>query len=390
MNIATQRPSVVVIGGGYGGVTVAKVLDDHAHVILVEPKDAFVHNVAALRALVEPRWLPRIFLPYDQLLARGAVLRDRAAHVDAHQIVLASGQRLSPDVIVLATGSTYPFPAKSDETNTVDASDRYRAAHANLEHADRVLLLGAGAVGLELAGEIAAAWPDKHIVLVDRADQILPGPYDQRLRDELNRQLDELGVERVMGNALAQLPDTPPGEGRTFTVATTAGTRIEADIWFRCHGIAPVTDYLGEEFMAALTHHGYLKVTPQLQVVGFDRVYALGDIAAIDINKASVAARQAQVVAANIQAQLAGTAERTTYTPAPPVIILPLGPTGGAGQLPNQDDIATAEFVSQVKGRDMMIERYAELLNAQTAAANALGLQAARHDSQGARVIGQR
>jgi hypothetical protein len=96
--------------------------------------------------------------------------------------------------------------------------------------------------------------------------------------------------------------------------------------------------------------YDYLRVTPQLQVVGFDSVYALGDIAAIDINKASVAARQAQIVAANIQAQLAANAERTTYTPAPPVIILPLGPTGGAGQLPNQDDIATAEFVSQVKG----------------------------------------
>ena len=96
--------------------------------------------------------------------------------------------------------------------------------------------------------------------------------------------------------------------------------------------------------------YDYLRVTPQLQVVGFDSVYALGDIAAIDINKASVAARHAQIVAANIQAQLAANAERTTYTPAPPVIILPLGPTGGAGQLPNQDDIATVEFVSQVKG----------------------------------------
>lgn len=361
----------MVIGGGYGGVTVAKALDDHAHVTLVEPKDAFVHNIAALRALVEPSWLPRIFLPYDQLLAHGTVLRDRAVHVDAEEIVLASGQRLSPDVIVLATGSTYPFPAKSDAPNTVDAIDRYRAAHANLERANRVMLAGAGAGGLELAGEIAAAWPDKHILMVDPADQILPGPYDQRLRDELNRQLDDLKVERVMGNALAQLPDTPPGEVHPFTVVTTAGTRIEADIWFRSHGITPVTDYLGGELMAARTHDGYLEVTPQLQVVGFDNVYALGDISAIDINKASVAARQAVVVATNIQAQLAGTAERTAYTPAPPVIILPLGPTGGAGQLPNRDDIASAELVSEIKGRDMMIDRYAQLLNAPLAAADA-------------------
>jgi hypothetical protein len=51
------------------------------------------------------------------------------------------------------------------------------------------MLVGAGSAGLELAGEIAAAWPDKDVVLVDIADHILPGPYDQRLCDELNRQL---------------------------------------------------------------------------------------------------------------------------------------------------------------------------------------------------------
>jgi NADH dehydrogenase FAD-containing subunit len=83
------------------------------------------------------------------------------------------------------------------------------------------------------------------------------------------------------------LPDTPAGEARTFTVATANGTRIEADIWFRCHGTTPATGYLADELAAARTPdgYGYLEVTPQLQVVGFDRVYALGDIAAIDTNK---------------------------------------------------------------------------------------------------------
>jgi len=58
MNDASQRSSVVVIGGGYAGITLASALDDHTHVTLVEPKDAFVHDVAALRALVEPTWVP--------------------------------------------------------------------------------------------------------------------------------------------------------------------------------------------------------------------------------------------------------------------------------------------------------------------------------------------
>src|ERR1700761_4948517 len=73
-----QRPTVIVVGGGYGGVTLAKALDETADVTLVEPKDAFMHNVAALRALVDPSWLPKIFIGYDGLLAHGRVVRDRA------------------------------------------------------------------------------------------------------------------------------------------------------------------------------------------------------------------------------------------------------------------------------------------------------------------------
>ena len=69
------RPVVVIIGGGYGGINVARELDDVASVVLVEPKDAFVHNVAALRALVDPAWLPRIYLPYGGLLSHGRVVR---------------------------------------------------------------------------------------------------------------------------------------------------------------------------------------------------------------------------------------------------------------------------------------------------------------------------
>jgi hypothetical protein len=123
------QPAVVVIGGGYGGINVAKSLDDVASVVLVEPKDAFVHNVAALRALVDPSWLPRIYLPYGRLLSRGRVVHDRAAKVDTGRVVLASGDELPADYIVLGPGFTYPFPAKSD-VDAAAAAMPMRAAHA--------------------------------------------------------------------------------------------------------------------------------------------------------------------------------------------------------------------------------------------------------------------
>jgi NADH dehydrogenase FAD-containing subunit len=358
-----SEATVVVVGGGYAGITAAKALDEVAQVVLVEPKDAFQHNVAALRALVDRSWTAQTFLPYDRLLSRGTVVHDRAVEVDQHGVQLASGQRLTADYLVLATGSTYPFPAKSEHLATADAVAHYHQTYENLAQARRVLLVGAGAVGLELAGEIATVWPDKQITLVDLAEQILPGPYDDKLRDEISRQLDELSVTRLLGSPLSQAPDTEAGELKSFTATTARGQQIEADIWFRCYGIAPVTSYLAGDLARARTADGYLEVTPELNVVGFDTVFAVGDIAAIDTNKAGLAARQGETAAHNIKARIEGSAERTAYTVAPPMIILPLGPRGGAGQRADTGEIVPPEFVSQVKGGDMFINRYRQLLN---------------------------
>jgi len=66
----------------------------------VDPAEAFLHNVAAWRALVEPEWLDRIFLPYEHLLTRGRFVRDRAVAIDGRRVTLASGDVLEPDYLV--------------------------------------------------------------------------------------------------------------------------------------------------------------------------------------------------------------------------------------------------------------------------------------------------
>jgi NADH dehydrogenase FAD-containing subunit len=361
------QPAVVVIGGGYGGVNVAKSLDDVASVVLVEPKDAFVHNVAALRALVDPSWLPRIYLPYGRLLGRGRVVQDRAAKVDAGRVVLASGEELPADYIVLATGSTYPFPAKSDLDRTVDAHEKTLGTHAALAAAARVLLVGAGAVGIELAGEIKAAWPSKQVTLVDVADDVLGGPFRPDLRAELRRQLGELGVQLLLGSPLRAEPPVEPGELRTFVVATQAGTEVTADIWFRCYGVIPVSDYLAGGLAGARGPDGLIEVSPTLQVAGQDRVFALGDVSTADRKVAGAAGRQAAIVAENIRKLIAaGSAadgvELSRYEAAPASIVVPIGPEGGSGQRPGSEDLLPPAMVAELKGRDMMVARFAELL----------------------------
>jgi len=357
------RPTVVVLGGGYAGIQVARPLDDVADVVLVEPKDEFVHNVAALRALVDPSWLERIYLPYTGLLGRGRVIRDRAVKADAGRVVLASGAELSPDYLVLATGSGYPFPAKSDVPGTEAAHGKVRSTHAALAAAGRVLLVGAGPVGIELAGEIKAVWPGKQVTLVDAASDVLGERYRPDLKAELRRQLTDLGVELLLGSPLQADPPTATGELGTFVLTTRAGATLTADIWFRCYGVAPASDYLAGGLADARRPDGFLEVTPELLVAGQDRVFALGDVSAADQNKgAGAAGRQAAIVVGNIRALIAGDGELARYQPPPAGIIVPIGPDGGAGQRAGSADLVSAEQVAQLKGRDMMVQRFAELL----------------------------
>jgi pyruvate/2-oxoglutarate dehydrogenase complex dihydrolipoamide dehydrogenase (E3) component len=239
-----------------------------------------VHNVAALRAVTDPDWIGRLFLPYSRLLARGRVIRDRAARVDAGSVTLGSGGQIEADYIILATGSRYPFPAKLDLDEALAASAKLRAARKAVASAGRVLLLGAGPVGLELAGEVKAAWPEKSVTIVDPARDILSGAYPDEFRAELHSQLTALGVTLILGTSLAAESLPGPAVAQTFTATTQNRTAIAADIWFRCYGAEPVTGYLAADLQTARQADGHLRVTDQLSLPGHPAVFAIGDITA--------------------------------------------------------------------------------------------------------------
>ncbi|WNV86134.1 FAD-dependent oxidoreductase [Umezawaea sp. Da 62-37] len=356
---------VVVVGGGYGGSLIAKALDGEADVVLVDPRESFVNAAGSLRALTTPDWAANVFFPFDTLLERGRVVRDHAVSVDPKGVALASGGRVDADYLVLATGSGYAYPAKPKPASTSDAEalDDLRKTHEELSGADRVLILGAGAVGVELAGEIKDVWPDKHVVVVDPSDRLVPGLLPE-VRDDLRRQLDALGVDLRLGTTLVSPPPTGAGEAGRFTVTTDGGDVIVADIWFRAFGIHVNSGYLADGRLTPLTARAAVPVTERLNVVGYDHVYALGDLTDVAEPKtASCAMQHADVIARNISAQFAGGQPTATYAPAPVRgILLPLGPRGGTGQLPLPCGVTavTADTVSQRKGLTLFTERFAE------------------------------
>jgi len=360
---------IVIVGGGYGGVTVAKGLDPLADVVLVEQKDQFVHHAAALRAAVDEVWENAIFMPYSNLLARGQVVRGTVGRVTGTTVEIFGHDPITADYVVLATGSTYPFPAKYASSRAAVAKARIDQLHQDLTAARSVMLVGGGTVGIELAGELTDAFPGIQVTIVESGPDILSTPgYSDGLRAELRQQLDDLGVRVVAGSELAYLPPHNVGELGHFTVATTAGEQVEADIWFQCHGSRANTGYLdGTEYRSLLHPDGTVRVDPTLQVQGHPSIYAIGDITDVRESKRADAARQqARVVISNIERQLEGEPPDATYQPTKEWVVLPLGPTLGASQLVDADGhtrIVGPEQTAEIKGTDLMVSVIRSQLN---------------------------
>jgi NADH dehydrogenase FAD-containing subunit len=217
---------------------------------------------------------------------------------------------------------------------------------------------------LELAGEIKEVWgPNKHVTIVDPGEELLPA-FLPEMRHDLHRQLDELDIVLRLGTGLTAPPTTEPGRAQTFTVITTGGDEITADIWFRAYGVHVNSDYLADGRLTTRTPQGLITVTETLTVAGHDHVYAIGDLTDLaEAKMAGYAMQHAEVVAHNITAQLRGEPPTATYRPAPdPMILLPLGPRGGVGQLPTPDGPAVAPLatVTEYKGADLFTARFTE------------------------------
>lgn len=365
--------TVAIVGGGYGGVALARQLDPDFDVVLIDPRDAFVHAVAALRGLVDADWAQRIYFGYDGLFTRGRHLRDRAVAVDAGGVTTADGTRVDADYVVLATGSSYPYPAKPDTEDSADSQLRHAETRAELASASKVLLLGAGPVGLELAGEITEQWPQTEVVVVDTADDVLGGRYLPELRRALREQLADRGVRLELGSALTAPPSVPPGVREPFSVTTEAGARIDADLWFRCYGVVPLSDMLHGELAAARRPDGHVEVDEYLRVAGASNVFAVGDVTAVPEPKRSKAASEhAAVVAANIRALAAGRPPEQSYRPGEEAVLVPLGSAGGASQVPGPDGpvVLGAAETARYKGDDLLLGRFAELFGAPAASSS--------------------
>ncbi|MCD7437339.1 FAD-dependent oxidoreductase [Streptomyces lincolnensis] len=327
---------VVVIGGGYAGVRVAKRLDATARVTLVDRKDVFFHRIASLRAGVRPEWSVTPFIPYDRLLRGGRVVTGKAVRVDTaeRQVVLATGERLPYDVVVIATGADYPEPARFAGTIAEEAVKSLAGHQSAVAAAEHVLVVGGGPSGVELSAEIRLARPDARVTLAHSGPALLHSTGSERAGRKARAWLESHDVEVRLDSFMS-----PGNDFGTYRDAR--GTVIAADLSFWATGTTPNTLWLrlgGHRDW--LNPAGQVKVDRMLRVDGFPNVFAVGDVNdATELKITPAALAQADLAAFNIRSYLQSPGrhrkEPRLYRPVHRTpIIVPFGPADGITLLP--------------------------------------------------------
>ncbi|GIX14613.1 MAG: hypothetical protein KatS3mg118_2572 [Paracoccaceae bacterium] len=354
---------IAIVGDGYVGARLAKSLDDTAEVTLIEPRSHFVHAPAMIRAVVDPALLDRALIPYDRLLKNGRLLRARASAIDGGGVTLEDGQRVEADYIVVGTGSSYALPFKPMGDDIEGLRRANHRVHDQLGAARTIGIVGAGAVGTELAGEIAHAMPDRKITLISAHDRLFPD-LPEKFGNALAAKLKGAGVTLIFGQRAGNLQSLT--EPYTGSLTLSDGTGHDFDLIFPVLGSRARSELIEGLPGAQKSTANRIKVDPWLRPSSLPNVLAAGDVADPGDNMTIVAAsRQLPWLESALKGLMAGKRldAMKPYRPWGPraPILVPLGPRRGNSFLVW---FTAGDFLTRkMKGEDLFLKRYHKLLN---------------------------
>ncbi|KAJ8250567.1 hypothetical protein COCON_G00224890 [Conger conger] len=334
--LSVDNVHVVIVGGGFGGIAAGQQLKSHRiPFTLVDLRDAFHHNVAALRASVQSGFAQQTFIPFQETF--GASFRQgRVVQVDprAQVVILDGGEEIHYSHLILSTGTDGPFPGKFNAVaDHRSAVQKYEDLVKEIQEASSVAVIGGGSTGVEMAAEIKTDYPDKQVFLVHSHIALADPELLPSVRQQAKEVLLEKGVELVLGQKVSNLSDLELNVTRkNMTVLTDKGRELTADLVISCIGNKVNSAAYSSSLGGSLAKNGALKVNPQLQVEGFENIYAVGDCA--DLNEPKMAYHaglHAGVAVTNIVNSLSGKAP-TSYRTGAVTMLLAMGRDDGVGQ----------------------------------------------------------
>lgn len=303
---ASKNPRIVIVGGGFGGVTLSRKLTEHKfQVVLIDRHNYHTFQPLLYQVATSGLEPDSIAFPLRSVVDQTQEYLFRMAEV--HQVKLKENSLSTSigvipyDHLIIATGTkTNFFGNKKIEANALsmksvpESLDIRSLMLQNLERATitddvneqkklmRIVMSGAGPTGVELSGAFAEFkngvlkkdYPDLNpdwmeIHLLDGADRVLP-PFSRKSSLKAYKYLKELGVEIHLEEFVTDYEDD--------IVTTKSGMQLETATFIWSAGVTG--DHPSGFAESMITEKGNrLKVDVFNRVEGTDNVYAVGDIA---------------------------------------------------------------------------------------------------------------
>lgn len=287
ITVSQMARKIIVIGSGAAGMTAAstaKARNPSAEVTIFTEDEDIAYSPCAIPWGIEGRtgWDDIVMHTpsyYEKERGIKVYTRTKVDSVDdAAKTVTAGGSTYQYDSLVIATGGRVfvpPIPG-TDLKNVfiVRTVKDGKCIQEALKDASKVVIGGAGVIGLELA--VSMKEMGKDVTVIEMMDQVIPRIADKDMADIIQKHLEEKGIRFVMKAPIQSVN----GDGKVSGV-TAAGAEYPCEVMIFATGIRANLD-IPKALGLDIGQLGALVVSPTLQPYRRGRlvpdIYVAGDL----------------------------------------------------------------------------------------------------------------
>lgn len=306
---------IIIVGGGFAGIKLAKTLQKKFSVTLIDNKDYFEFTPSVPKVLANPEHSKKIRKKHKEILDCKIITGEAKIYVDK---AIVNNQELNYDYLVIATGSTYNQPFKEKNVLITNRAASLKNNYEQIKKAKTITIIGGGFVGVESAAELKEKYPKKEITIIHSQKTLMPRINKKTIR-QATKKLNELGVKLILEEKAVVCEKN--------YCETDKGTKITHDLILMCTGIKPNSESV--KIINVKDDRGFLIVNKKLQLENYKNIFVAGDVTNIREEKtAQNAEEHAKIIIKNISL-LESNKKLVNYHNKPNWLVISLGEKSG-------------------------------------------------------------